>query len=266
MEEQNLKDLLNTERQNSRRAAQPDTERKKAMADRRFGSAVADAAIGSNTEGKESPSNILKGPDDWQKASEDLQRKRRVQKASTVDPLTAYSPRVEDRVGNDPYSAYDLADEFANSFRRASTKESKLDAAREGYHLARILRANEQKHRVMVFILVLVFIAVPLDLLAIPLELTGPLKWVIDAVTGLVRLFLWIAITVFLFGRGVSWRVRVAIWIAGAMSSFLELVPFIQILPFYSLSTAYAWWRSWREAVRNREAAEKVESEIKKAA
>ncbi len=264
MEEQNLKDLLNTERTKSRRGAQPDAERKKAMADRRFGNTTSPNTSVAGGKSAEASQSILKNSEESRQAADALHQSRRAQRASTVDPLTAYSPRVDDSIGSDPGGAYDVADKFSDALQEASTPDAKTEALQAAYHMARVLRDNAKSFSHTKYILVLLFIAVPLDLLAIPLDMTGPLKWAIDAVTGVVRFFLWIVVSIFLAGRGTKIKSKVIIWAIGVVSSFFEIVPLVDIVPFYSINVLVAWALAWRESMKNKEAARKLEKQIKK--
>lgn len=265
MEEQNLKDLLDARRQESRQSGQTEEGRKQAMAAARFGGSAKPAtpsADGGASAG--AGSSMLKNSEESQQAADTLRQSRRSQRESTVDPLTAHSSKVDERVGGDPGGAYDHADDMINDFQTASTPDAKKEALQAAYHFAGVLRENVKKYSPSTYLLVMFFIAAPLDILAIPAEGTGPLWWAFTAVTAVVRFFLWVAVNIFLAGRGTKTKVRVIIWAIGVVCAFLEVTPLIDIIPFYSLNVLVAQALAWRESRRNKEAAKKVEKQIKK--
>lgn len=265
MEEQNLKDLLDTQRQKSRQNGQTEEGRKQAMAARRFGGSAKPATPSADSGASAGTgSSMLKNSEESQQAADTLRQSRRSQRQSTVDPLTAYSPNVDERVGSDPGGAYDHADDMINDFQAAQTPDAKQEALQAAYHLAGVLRENAKKYSPVTFLLVLLFIAGPLDFFAFPANAAGPLWWAFTAVTALVRFLLWVAVNIFLAGRGTKQKVKVIIWAIGVVCAALEVTPFIDIIPFYSLNVLVAGALAWRESRRNKEAAQKVEKQIKK--
>ncbi|PKL72650.1 hypothetical protein CVV26_00040 [Candidatus Kuenenbacteria bacterium HGW-Kuenenbacteria-1] len=135
---------------------------------------------------------------------------------------------------------------YHEAISKARKVHSLTSALKEAVSLGFLLKENIKNHRVEVFIIA--------GVIAGAVDLSDMAFLGIDSlITGWGKFFCILTLFIFLFGKG-RWKTKALRWVIIRIlfiTGFVEFIPFLSMLPMWTISVFYFCYKSKNEAQKN---------------